>query len=114
MFCEAGGGAGITASYTPFGGSKQLIPNSVLYNTPGSGASGFASANPVNVTASSTLDLSLSAPASTHNLGALTRIGNTTLTVLGQGRTLNFAARPCPAIRATTSDLIRPRISTPV
>ncbi len=91
LFCEATGGAGVTASYTPFGGSKQLIPNSVLYNTPASGASGFASANPVNVTASSTLDLSLAAPASTHNLGALTRIGNTTLTVLGLGRTLNFA-----------------------
>jgi len=41
LFCEATGGAGVTASYTPFGGSKQLIPNSVLYNTPGSGASGF-------------------------------------------------------------------------
>ena len=92
MFYEGGGNAGLTASWIPVGGTKQTIPNTVLFQTPAGNPVTFATANPVNVTASSTLDLSLTAPASTHNLGALTRSGTNTLTVPGQGRTLNFTS----------------------
>src|SRR5258706_3922303 len=91
LFYEGGGNAGVTASWIPVGGSKQVIPNSVLSQTPAGAAVTFGSANPVNVTANSTLDLGLTALGSTHNLGALTRSGTNTLSVTGNGRTVNFA-----------------------
>src|SRR5205814_6169080 len=62
----------------------------VLFNAP---AASLGSAYPVDVTASSTLDLSNTAANSTTTLGALNRIGGNTFSVVGSGRTLTFADR---------------------
>src|SRR5204863_5811723 len=78
LFYEGGGNAGVTASWVPVGGSKQVIPNSVLFQTP-AGSPLAAPTAPINVTASSTLDLSLTATGSTQTLGSLTRTGSNTL-----------------------------------
>ena len=62
MFYEGGGNAGLTASWIPPGGSRTVIQNSSVFQTPAGNPVTFGSAYPVNVTSSSGLDLSLSAP----------------------------------------------------
>jgi hypothetical protein len=79
-FYEGGGGAGLTASYTPAGGTKQVIPNSVLF----SGETYDASTRNINVTSDSGLEIA----AGRANLGTLTQNGGTRLSLTGSA---NFA-----------------------
>jgi autotransporter-associated beta strand protein len=79
-FYEGGGGANLTASYTPAGGTKQLIPNNVLF----SGETYDAATRNIVVTANSALEIA----AGRANLGTLTQTGGTTLSLTGSA---NFA-----------------------
>ena len=88
-FYEGQGGAGVIGSYTPAGGAKQVISNSVLY----AGDTFNSTATNISVTDNSTLQnggLSL--------LGQLTVTGGKTLSVQGSA---NFASTQLDAGGAT-------------
>src|SRR5215207_7348794 len=74
-FYEGGGGAGVLAEYTPAGGVRQTISNSILL----SGDTVNYAATPITVTAPSTIE----SGAANAQLGALTLPSNTLLTVNG-------------------------------
>jgi hypothetical protein len=74
-FYEGGGGAGVLAEYTPAGGTRQTISNSILF----SGDTVDYTATPIIVTAASTIE----SGAALAQLGALTLPSNTLLTVNG-------------------------------
>ena len=74
-FHEGGGGAGFTAEYTPVGGARQLIPNSVLL---AGDTVNYTSTN-VTVTAPSSIE----SGAANAQLGTLTLSQNTLLTLNG-------------------------------
>ncbi len=75
FYYEGGGGAGFLAEYTPAGGTRQTIPNSVLY----AADSVDYTATTVNVTAASTIE----SGATSAQVGGLTLPVNTLLTVNG-------------------------------
>jgi fibronectin-binding autotransporter adhesin len=73
FYFEGGGGAGLNVEYTPAGGVRQFVPNSVLF-----AGDTYTDARPINVTANSALETGGRA-----NLGALTQTAGTVLTVSG-------------------------------
>jgi len=81
-YAEGGGDAGLIAEYTPAGGSRQVIPNSVLYS--GDGPEDYT-APAINITAPSTIE----SGAALAQFGALSLPANTLLTINGSAR---FAA----------------------
>jgi fibronectin-binding autotransporter adhesin len=77
-YYEGGGGAGFVARYQPAGGTKQIIPNGVLF----AGDTYTDTARPILVTQSSALEIG----SAVANLGALTQTGGTTLAVTGSAK----------------------------
>ena len=76
-FYEGGGGAGLLAEYTPAGGTRQVIPNSVLL----SGDS--VSYTSTNVTVTAGAPSSVESGAALAQLGTLSLPANTLLTLNG-------------------------------
>jgi autotransporter-associated beta strand protein len=97
-FNEGGGGAGMFVDYTPPGGVRQLLLNGNASAPTLSTNEYFKSSNPVNVTASSTLNLR----NGTVELGVLTQLAGTTITTTPGLVTFSEAILPTNGVYSIT------------
>lgn len=93
---NGGGNGGATLSYTPAGGTKQIIPNSVLFQAETSTTAGSNNAivlgNALTVTEDSTLNLT-GTQFTAIGLGAFNHAAGKTLNVTGNtGKTVEFTS----------------------